>query len=76
VFSRKAFLFFAQQLPVMSKIIKGARISVIAIGEEGFYKRLCVLNYDQTFGLTVFAHIRATRLSSKVEEYVRLEYTY
>jgi len=31
----KVFLFCAQQLLVMSKIIKGAHVSVIAIGEEG-----------------------------------------
>jgi hypothetical protein len=32
---RKAILFFAYQLQVMSKIIKGSRVSVIAVGEEG-----------------------------------------
>jgi len=49
----------------MSKIVKGARarVSVIAVVEEGFCKRLCVLNDDQTFDLTVFAHVRATGLS-------------
>jgi len=73
---RKVFLFFAQPVPAMSKIIESVRVSVIAIGGEGFCKRLWVLNDDQTFDLTVFAHVRATRLSSKVEEYVRLEYTY
>jgi hypothetical protein len=39
---RKVFLFFAHQPPVMSKTIKGSRLSVIAIGEEGFCERLCV----------------------------------
>jgi hypothetical protein len=32
---RKVFLFFAHQLQVMSKIIRGAHVSVIIVGEEG-----------------------------------------
>jgi hypothetical protein len=32
---RKLFFLFAQQMPVRSRIIKGACVNVIAVGEEG-----------------------------------------
>jgi len=32
---RKAFLFFAHQLQVVSKIRKGSRVNVITVVEEG-----------------------------------------